>query len=154
MSDRPGTADLNIVHEGAGSNAVVPFTPPNRTSGRVESISLSTVDAFCVERALERVTLLKIDAECHELAVMRGAAGMLKARAVELVRFNWRWIEARCFLPDAFELLGEYGYRLGKITPRGAETYEAWHPELESFREANYLAFLPEWSGKLPTIEW
>jgi hypothetical protein len=31
------------------------------------------------------------------------------------------------------------GYRVGKVTPRGIEFYEAWHPELESFKEGNYV---------------
>ncbi len=155
LSDQPGSAELVVVHEGAGSNSVVPFAD-GRGSGRTELIELSTVDHFCRQNDLERVTLLKIDAEGHDLAVLRGSQEMLSKAAISLVQFeyNARWIDARCFLLDAFLLLQGNGYDLGKVTPRGIETYDRWHPELESFREANYLAFLPSWRGRLPTLSW
>lgn len=155
LSDKPGSAELVVVHEGAGSNSVVPFTD-GRGSGRTELIELSTVDRFCRQNKLEHVTLLKIDAEGHDLAVLRGSQEMLSKKGISLVQFeyNARWIDARCFLLDAFILLQGYGYDLGKVTPRGIETYDRWHPELESFREANYLAFLPSWRGRLPTLKW
>lgn len=155
LSDQPGIANLVIVHEGAGSNSLVPFTE-DRASGETETITLSTVDLFCEEQGLGRVTLLKVDAEGHDLAVLQGAAGMLARQAIDLVQFeyNGRWIDGRRFLLDAFELLQAHGYRVGKVTPRGIETYDRWHPELETFREGNYLAYLPEWEPKLPTITW
>jgi FkbM family methyltransferase len=155
LSDRAGTADLVIVHEGAGSNSLVPFTE-DRASGQTETITLSTVDEFCEEHALERVTLLKVDAEGHDLAVLQGAAGMLAGQAIDLIQFeyNVRWIDSRRFLLDAFELLTPHGYRIGKVTPRGIETYDRWHPELETFREGNYLAYLPDWADRLPTVAW
>lgn len=155
MSDEPGTAELVIVHEGAGSNSLVPFTE-DRASGKTETITLSTVDTFCGEQGLDRVTLLKVDAEGHDLAVLRGARRMLERQAIDLTQFeyNARWIDSRRFLLDAFRLLEPCGYRLGKITPRGIETYDRWHPELETFREGNYLAYLPGWAEHLPTISW
>lgn len=155
LSDNPGSAELVVVHDGAGSNSVVPFTD-GRGSGKTEVIELSTVDHFCQQNNLEHVTLLKIDAEGHDLAVLRGSQEMLSNGQISLVQFeyNARWIDARCFLLDAFLLLQGKGYDLGKVTPRGIETYDRWHPELESFREANYLAFLPSWRGRLPTLSW
>ena len=81
---------------------------------------------------------------------------MLSDRAVSVVQFeyNWRWIESRSFLLDAFELLAGSGYSLGKVTRKGIEFYEEWHPELESFRETNYLACLPAWRSRFPRVEW
>jgi FkbM family methyltransferase len=156
LSDRPGTGALLIVHEGAGSNSVVPFTDRERPSGRVEQITLSTVDDFCTDHHVAAVTLLKIDAEGHDLAVIRGAAGMLQSRAIEFIQFeyNLRWIDARVFLLDAFQLLQRYGYRLGKVTPRGIEIHDRWHHELERFVECNYLAYIPERETDLPTVLW
>jgi hypothetical protein len=57
-------------------------------------------------------------------------------------------------LKDAFELLLPLGYKLGKITGKGLEFYPDWHFELESFREGNYLACLPEWSSRFPQVKW
>lgn len=155
LSDSPGEAQLTIVHEGAGSNSIVPFA--DRTSEAVtEAIRLSTVDAFCAEYLISRVTLLKIDAEGHDLAVIRGAGGLLSRQAIGLIQFeyNARWVFARNFLLDAFEFLTGSGYSLGKVTPRGIESYGHWHPELETFREANYLAYTPAWAPRLPRFDW
>jgi len=156
LSDKSGVGSLQIVHEGAGSNSVVPFTEVGRASGETEDIKLSTIDEFCASHGINRVSLLKIDAEGHDLAVLRGATEMLRSQAIDLIQFeyNHRWIDARVFVLDAFQLLEGYGYRLGKVTPRGIETYKHWHPELEKFVECNYLAFLPEREMDLPTIPW
>jgi len=155
LSDKPGAAELAIVHEGAGSNSLVPFTE-DRASGETELVPLSTIDQFCAEGDLHHVTLLKIDAEGHDLAILEGAKEMLARQAISMVQFeyNSRWIDARRFLLDAFILLQASGYRMGKVTPRGVETYERWHPELESFREANFLGYLQPWADTLPTLPW
>lgn len=115
LSDKLGSGSLVIVHEGAGSNSVVPFADPGKGTGELEMITFDTVDNFCAERGLSRVTLLKTDAEGHDLAVLRGASRMLGSHSVELVQFeyNHRWIDARLFLLDAFTLLQSHGYRLG-----------------------------------------
>ena len=156
MSDKPGAGVLLIIHEGAGSNSVVPFTAQDMPPANTEDIVFSTVDAFCDEHSIERVTLLKIDAEGHDLAVLRGAEQMLERRAIDLIQFeyNRRWIDARTFVLDAFQLLEGHGYRLGKVTPRAIETLERWHYELEKYVECNYLAYLPELERDLPTIAW
>jgi FkbM family methyltransferase len=156
LSDRSGEGCLQIVHEGAGSNSVVPFTDSQRVSGQTEPITLTTMDDFCADRGIDRVRLLKVDAEGHDLAVMRGAERMLDRQAIDLVQFeyNHRWIDARVFLLDAFHLLQGHGYRVGKVTPRGIEVYERWHPELEKFVESNYLAFVPGHEAGLPMISW
>ena len=156
LSDRSGEGSLQIVHEGAGSNSVVPFTDGERASGQTETIAFITLDGFCTERGIDRIRLMKVDAEGHDLAVMRGAERMLGRQAIDLVQFeyNLRWIDARVFLLDAFQLLQGHGYRVGKVTPRGIEVYERWHPELEKFVEGNYLAFVPGREAGLPLISW
>jgi len=156
LSDEPGPGSLLIVHEGAGSNSVVPFADSGKSSGALEEIIFDTVDNFCAEHQIRRVTLLKTDAEGHDLAVLRGASRMLNSHSIDLVQFeyNHRWIDARVFLLDAFDLLQKFGYRLGKVTPRGVETYASWHPELEKFVEGNYLAYLPEREADLHVVPW
>jgi len=88
--------------------------------------------------------------------VLEGAQSLVSEGRIGVIQFeyNWRWIGARRFLKDAFDTLGGCGYRIGKVTPRGVECYGAWHPELETFREGNYLAYLPSWADRLPTFPW
>lgn len=156
LSDHEGRAELGIVHDGAGSNSVVPFGD-GRTLQDSESITLTTVDAFCAEHQISGLSLLKIDAEGHDLAVIRGAAQLLGRCAIDMVQFeyNWRWIDARVFLADAFDVFMPLGYRLGKITADGVEWYARWHQELETFREGNYLACVSDpVAGRIPRLSW
>lgn len=155
-SDRAGAGILHIVHEGAGSNSVVAFTDARRPSGETEPIVFTTVNEFCTRENLRHVRLLKVDAEGHDLSVLRGAEIMLGNQSIDLVQFeyNLRWIDSRSFLLDAFELLQDRGYLVGKVTARGIEAYPRWHPELEKFVEGNYLAYLAKGAAELPTIPW
>lgn len=70
------------------------------------------------------------------------------------VEYNARWVHARRYLRDAFTFVDALGYQLGKVTPRGIEFYEAWHPELESFKEGNYLLVRPEVRRGMQTVTW
>ncbi len=122
----------------------------------IESVTLNTVDDYCREQGIGRVDLMKIDAEGHDLAVMTGARRMLQQRAIGAMQYeyNQRWIESRHFLKDVFDLLAPLGYKIGKVTARGIEFYPNWHFELESFREANYLACTDETARIFPTVKW
>ena len=81
---------------------------------------------------------------------------MLHEQAIEVIQFeyNSRWIDSRHFLKDAFDYLRPFEYRIGKITPKGVEFYQSWHPELETFREGNYLACRGEWFKRFTKIKW
>lgn len=155
VSNQPGQATLQVVADGAGTNSLHVQQHPLRPT-RAEIVTVTTVDAFCREHGLKHVALLKCDAEGHDLFVVEGAAEMLARQAIDLVQFeyNHRWIAARRYLRDAFEFLTPLGYRLGKVTPQGIEFYHQWHPELESYREGNYLACRAEWQDRFPVIPW
>ncbi len=154
LSRRPGQARLHVVHRLAGSNSLHPAY--GAAPLEVEEVATTTVDAFLQERGVERLALLKIDAEGHDPEILAGAAETIAARAVEVVQFeyNVRWVDSRAYLRDAFELFEPAGYRLGKVTRKGIELYRGWHPELESFREANFIACLPEWVERFPVVPW
>lgn len=152
LSSRAGTAELNVVGEGLGVNSLHARPDAHRT----ETVSLTTIDQYCAERKIAHVHLAKIDAEGHDLHVMEGAAQMLANRAISLIQFEYNqcWIDSRHYLKDAFDLLLPLGYRLGKVTPQGVEFYPGYDFELESFREANYLACLPECVFHFPQLKW
>ena len=154
LSDAPGTAELNVVNDGAGTNSLHHHIDLKVT--KTEEIKLTTVDEYCQENGIDAIDLVKIDTEGHDPSVLRGAETMLQVGNIEMIQFEYthRWITSGNFLRDIFHLLQPYGYRIGKITPKGIEFYEDWHFELESFREANYLACKPEHMSRFNQIKW
>ncbi len=116
----------------------------------------TTLDQYCLQEKIAYIHLLKIDTEGHDFDVLRGSEQMLRRNAINAIQFeyNHRWIYARHFLRDVFEWVQPFGLRLGKVTPKGIEVYHAWHPELESFRENNYILFQPRLEKILPCIAW
>lgn len=154
-SDIAGPATLYGVHDLAGSNSLHGLA--GTTTGlQTEPIERCRLDDFCASAAIDRVDLLKIDAEGHDMLVMDGAKEMLRSRAINVVQFeyNFRWIGARRYLQDVFNLADELGLTVGKITPDGVEWYQRWDPELETFREANYLLASAAAAELFPAIRW
>jgi FkbM family methyltransferase len=139
MGMEKGEAEMRIVGPGAGTNSVV--ANPLGAALPVEWVRMWTVDDYCEEQGIERVDFVKIDVEGYDLAVLRGAMGMLRAGRIGYLQFeyNHRWVWSRSFLLDVFGLARETGYELGKVTALGVETYGEWHPELEKYVEGNYL---------------
>lgn len=121
-----------------------------------EEVATTTLDAYADHAALDQITLVKIDTEGHDLAVLRGARKLLAEHRILAAQFeyNHRWIAARSYLRDAFELLVPLGYCLGKLTPRGVEFYPGWDADLETFVEGNYVACVPQVAGRLPSVVW
>jgi FkbM family methyltransferase len=153
LSDVSGETTLLVVGDGEGRNSL---TPGLLGATREERVPTTTLDEHVRLQDAGEILLVKVDAEGHDLRVLAGARGLLSRRAIGLVQFeyNHRWVHERRFLRDAFELLQPLGYQLGKVTPRGIERYRGWHPELESFREGNYLAFTDAWADRLPRVAW
>jgi FkbM family methyltransferase len=149
-SSSSGTGALHIVGIGAGTNSL---TCAEHADG-VEQVELISIDDYCHTSSISHVSLLKIDAEGHDLEVIKGATRMLQQQNIDVLQFeyNQRWIFNCSFLRDVFNLLSPWGYRIGKVTPYGVEFYERWDWELETFREGNYLACLPQWIRRFDRI--
>lgn len=154
-SDHVGEAVLTVIAPAAGTNYLNPDVAASRDAA-TEVVATTTLDAFADEHDIVRIHLLKIDTEGHDLNVLRGAGGLLNGQRVDVVQFeyNHRWIYARAFLRDAFELLGAAGYHVGKLTPRGVEFYPGWDPDLETFVEGNYVGCTAEVKERLPQVHW
>lgn len=145
-------APLHVAFETAGTNSLLKGDVERQT----EAVHVSTVDHYCEANGVANVLLLKIDTEGNDYNVLLGAQRMLASGKIAAVQFeyNYRWIYARRFLRDVFELLEPLGYGLGKVTPEGVEFYPFWHPELETYVEGNYLACRTEWRDRFPQIKW
>jgi FkbM family methyltransferase len=155
VSSEVGEATLHVVHPGAGTNSLHGCSTAH-DAVHTELVSTTTVDEYLRQNDIRRVDLLKIDTEGHDFLVLTGAVKSFQDRAISLVQFeyNHRWVYARHFLKDVFDLLCPLGYQVGKLTPRGMELYPGWDHELETFIEGNYLACTDEMVQRLPRISW
>jgi FkbM family methyltransferase len=154
LSNFEGRRELYIVGEASGVNSFHP--PPDLGILRTEDVPVTTLDRFACFNGIHNIDAVKVDAEGEDMAVLEGAQKMLEAHRIGLVQFeyNHRWISARRFLKDAFDLLLGCGYGLGKLTRNGWEEYRHWYPVLENYREANLLALNTEWRDVIPHVEW
>jgi FkbM family methyltransferase len=155
LSDSCGERTMYLVRPGAGTNSLYP-PDGHRGGADRETVATTTLDDYARLNHLSRIDLVKIDTEGHDFAVLAGARESLRTQAISIVQFeyNHRWIPARRFLKDVFGLVQPFGYRIGKLTPRGIEKYPAWEPELESFVEGNYVLYTEQAGRSLPAFGW
>ena len=155
LSDTAGSSLLYVRAPGAGTNSLHTL-PGLSPSGAAEEVTTMTLGSYAERAGLEQLALVKIDTEGHDLAVLRGARELFAGQRISVAQFeyNHRWIDARCYLRDAFELVEPLGYRVGKLTPAGVEFYPSWDPELETFIEGNYVVCRQVVAGRLPTVRW
>jgi FkbM family methyltransferase len=156
LGEYPGSATLHVVAPGAGRNSLHETPGRPAPAASTEEVATTTLDTYVSGARLDRITLVKIDTEGHDLAVLRGARRLLAEQRVMIAQFeyNHRWIDARSFLRDAFDLLEPLGYRLGKLTPHGVEFYPGWDADLETFVEGNYVACTGQAAEQLPSVAW
>ncbi len=136
LSDWPGDREFFVVGELAGTNSLL------RTErSTIEHVRALRVDDFLGMHQIDHALFVKSDTEGHDLAVLRGAAEALRKGRIDIWQFeyNHRWIAGRYFLKDVFDFIADKPYLLGKLYENGIETYDAWHPELERYFEANYV---------------
>lgn len=152
LSSHSGTLELHVVGDDVGINSL--YAPRANAVRRTEKVVALTVDQFLADRDAN-VALLKIDTEGHDAEVLIGAKQSLQAGRIAVVQFeyNHRWIDARHYLRDVFDMLPT-GYALGKLTAGAVEWYPDWHPELESFREGNYVIARPDAVGWFQRLQW
>ncbi len=98
-------------------------------------------DDVLAELHLDHVDLMKIDAEGGDLAVLHGFENTLSRGSIDAVQFEYGFacVLARVVLLDFYELLGDYGYDIGRVTPAGV-VFRPYRLERENFFGPNFLA--------------
>ncbi len=104
-------------------------------------VPLTTLDRFAQTRGIDQVSLLKIDVEGFEPEVLQGARGLLSARAIDLILFEYspRFYRQRHLdLRAPIAVLEEHGYRVQTLQGHPAD------PEsLSTFQQIDLLAEPP-----------
>ena len=153
MSSAAGTRPFYSFGANVGINSLYPTSGAQEQS--IEDVNTETIDAYCLRQGVPRLHFIKVDTEGHDIEVLYGARKMIEAKRIDVIQFeyNFRWISARRYLKDAFDYFIPLGYSIGKVTPLGIEFYSEWNPELESFREANFIAVGEAFKDAFPCIE-
>lgn len=135
-------------------SALNSFYADRVSSGRSEDVPVETLDRVLVNEGVERVHLLKIDAEGHDLEVLKGATGLLRAGRIDIIE-----VEAGFSVPgfpmpslsDFIQYLMPFGYfpyaitnqcrsRLGKFVP---SALEASNPAVLVYCDALFVKGTP-----------
>ena len=114
-----------------------------------ESVSLSTLEAYCTENDISHIDLLKIDVEGHELDVLTGGLNMLKSRRISLVQFEFGGcnIDTRTYFRDFYTFFVNLDFVLFRILPNRKLLRMAKYRESdEKFQTTNYLACSSEFA--------
>jgi FkbM family methyltransferase len=79
-----------------------------------ETVTTTTLDAYCVEHGIPRIDLLKLDIEGHELDALNGAAELFRRHAIGMVMFEFGGcnIDTRTFFRDFWHFFGDAGMQL------------------------------------------
>jgi FkbM family methyltransferase len=143
LSNENGTADLFFPNEGSALASLHQrdLKHINQVFGKKEQVKLVRLDSFCKENNIDYIHLLKIDVEGHELAVLKGATGMMERDAIEVIQFEFGGtsLDSRSYFKDFFQLLSPK-YQIYRILPKGLRELPVYTEKLEIFQSANYLA--------------
>jgi FkbM family methyltransferase len=149
LSDTLEKRPMYVPHHQAGTSTLHPDSSVNYE--QVLEVETSTADEYCRANSIDHIDLFKVDTEGNDLSVIRGASGLLKRGAIDVLQFeyNHRWVYSRTFLKDVFDLIEGGPYRLAKICSDALEVYTEWHPELERYFETNYALVHERMIGRL-----
>ena len=78
-------------------------------------VNTNTIDAFCKEKKLEKINILKIDVQGAELDVLKGAAAMLTNKNIDLIYLEVEFVELYLNQPlfhDISSFLKTFDYNL------------------------------------------
>jgi FkbM family methyltransferase len=150
LSDTIGSMQMAVLSETGGTNTLSFDQTQAREALRLIDVETQTLAAFAEGHSLSHLHLVKCDTEGHDLRVLRGARPLLEAGRIDVLQFeyNHRWVYARAFLKDVFDLIEGLPYAVARIRRNGIEVLDAWHPELERFFEANYVLI------RRPALDW
>lgn len=146
LSDRPGTVDL-YCYDGPfrafNSMADRPLADYGVDAGPVrhEAVEATTLDAYCAAAKVTRIDLLKIDVEGAELQVLRGAQGMLAAKRIRCIAFEFgqATFDMGNSPGEIEQLFRDHDYRLSNLV-KGARLF----PGGGSARTAGFAMHLAE----------
>ncbi len=127
-----------------GSNSIFPqrYAGERYADADVETITVTTIDAYCRERGIDHVDFIKMDIEGYEPAAIRGAARMLREGRIDVVQFEYSYVYLDAgsslmqLMRDVTELNPSYVFH--KLYPDGAVPVRNYRHTLDNFKTQNW----------------
>ena len=137
LADRDG--EVSFTYYGEENSFLSTMAAPihdHLPSSRI-TVGLRRGDTVVSELATASIDFLKVDVEGMEYEVLEGLKGSLSKGLIGLIQFEKQ--PGRRLLKDYFTLLGEHGYRIGKIYS-GYVDFRPYDSLQERTAGPNYLA--------------
>jgi FkbM family methyltransferase len=135
------TQQFHVFGSGNVHNSLYP-NADHRTLAKRE-VAVETLDDYCRDNNIQLIDYLKIDVEGNELAVLRGAARLLREHQIRLVQLEYgdKWVDSRSLLKDLYEQSERFGYHLFKLVPYGKliPMPPRYDYSIETFRHATII---------------
>ncbi len=105
-----------------------------------ETVSVTTIDAYCATNEIKHIDLLKMDIEGHEFAALKGANKMLDHKCIAAIQIEFGGcnIDSRTYFRDFWNLLHE-NYNVFRIMKDGFWPITKYTEKLEIFTTTNFL---------------
>jgi FkbM family methyltransferase len=140
LSDAEGEA---VIHARSASLHSRRLSPRDAApDGEGETVRLTTLSAYCEQRGIEEIDLLKIDAEGHDLAILHGGEAMIREGRIRRIQFEYGPpnVYARVLLRDFYAFFHDLPYAIFQVTPHGLAPFPAYPLHLENFQYKNFAA--------------
>lgn len=110
-----------------------------------ETVSVSTLDQYCINNSIDQIDFLKIDVEGHEISVLKGSEAMISRGAIKAIQFEFGGcnIDSRTYFKDFFLLLNPK-YNIYRVVKNGLSPITKYKEEYELFYTVNYFAELKD----------
>jgi FkbM family methyltransferase len=127
-------------HPAASTHATFTEYPHNWTGELIEC-PVMRGDEFLAREGISEVDFLKLDVEGAEHLVLQGLEDHLRRQRIRFVQFEYGRVNilTHFLLRDFYQLLGSYGYVVGKIYPDYVD-FRDYDLGDEDFMGPNYLA--------------
>lgn len=123
LGARSGSMTYFENEAGAEMNSLLEPQPDSWGGGHVKvkrQIAVATVDDYCRDRKIERIDILKTDVQGFDFEVVKGAEGMIRNKAIQLVYMEILFSDmykGQARLDEIYGFLADRGFALVTFYP-------------------------------------
>ncbi len=149
VGNEPGELTINYTAQNTGLSSALHAVShmPGRSVAltETETAPVITLDAFCAEKKIDHVDILKIDVEGFEKHVLEGAEGLMTHKKVDIILFEFglHQISCRHFFIDFWKMFEKYGYEVHRFglgrRGWGLQKFDKYFGGLEEMSSINFF---------------